>query len=131
LPQTAWALTFGSLCSANILLMAAFHDQFHTIGWFQFSVGRVSTRWSKVYKGCHPESPPAEGEYWVALLIHTLWKFTKAMWDNRNQIIHGATSAEAASILLSTVQDKIKEHYETYCNMPGHVLPRHEQLFLQ
>jgi hypothetical protein len=55
----------------------------------------------KAYLEYKPDSTPAEGVYWVSLLIQALWQFTRNMWAYRNQIVYGVTAVEAASILLS------------------------------
>jgi len=40
-----WALVAGSLWPADMLLMSAFYEQFHTITWYQFYLVRISKQW--------------------------------------------------------------------------------------
>ncbi len=45
-PQLAdHTFTVGSLRGPDVLLSAAFTDQFHSIGWHHLLMGRLSHRW--------------------------------------------------------------------------------------
>ncbi len=41
------AQTAGSLKGTDMLLMMAFYEQFHTIGWYNLFHGRISMLWGK------------------------------------------------------------------------------------
>jgi hypothetical protein len=32
--------------------MEAYHEQFTEVGWFQFSLGRISSKWSEAVRAC-------------------------------------------------------------------------------
>jgi hypothetical protein len=39
------APTAGSLHGGDTLLITAFMEQYHSIGWFQFALGRIISKW--------------------------------------------------------------------------------------
>jgi len=123
------AKTFGSL--KGIFATMAFYDQFHTIGWLQFCLGRVSKSWSKAYQAYKLDSFSGESLQSLSHLFTAFWTFTRKMWVHRNQIVHGATVEEAVLHTLSQLQDKIWTHYAAYDNNSSYVMPRHQYLFIQ
>jgi hypothetical protein len=60
-----------------------------------------------------------------------LWKFTKAMWLYRNQLIHGVSEEETAARLLNQLHEEIRHHYSLFTADNSYVLPRHSYLLLQ
>jgi hypothetical protein len=46
--------TFGSLRPVDILITQAYTEQFHSIGWYQFCLGRISNRWHKAVQASLP-----------------------------------------------------------------------------
>ncbi len=51
------------------------------------------------------------------------------MWNNRNQILHGASMEENVHIIRSQLQEEMRAHYEAYNANDTYVLPRHSYLF--
>jgi hypothetical protein len=43
--STSRAPTYSSVNGPEVLLTAAYHEQFHELGWHQCSLGRISTIW--------------------------------------------------------------------------------------
>jgi len=128
--STSRAPTAGSLKGQDILLTTAYHEQLHSIGWYQLSLGRVSKYWLATFKYFHNQgSVHMDPEYWTSLFINYVWNFTKAMWQNRNLIVHGATSEEQAIRELEQLSMQIKQHYDSYTTNSGYVLPHHAYLF--
>jgi hypothetical protein len=128
-PMTSRAPTAGSLKGQDILLTTAYHEQLHSIGWYQLSLGRVSKYWTATIKYYRDQgSVHMDPEYWTSLLINYVWNFTRAMWKNRNQIVHGATSEEQAIRELEQLRTQIRQHYDSYTTIFGYVLPHLEYL---
>ena len=67
----------------------AIRDQ-KEIGWDHFMLGRISLIWSvlqgKYYKRLHLRTT---GEKWAELLIQEIWRIHCAIWNQRNEILHG------------------------------------------
>jgi hypothetical protein len=124
------APTAGSLKGQDILLTTAYHEQLHSIGWYRISLGRVSKYWTATIKYYRDQGPVhMDPEYWTSLFINYVWNFTTAMWKNRNQIVHVATSEDQAIRELEQMKTQIRHHYDSYTTISGYVLPRHEYLF--
>jgi hypothetical protein len=49
-PHQVRALTKGSMLLGDIYLTVAFTKQYHSIGWHQLCLGRVSSSWEKAYQ---------------------------------------------------------------------------------
>jgi hypothetical protein len=125
------AKTFGSLKGSDVLATMAIYDQYNTIGWFHFCLGRISKNWARAYLAYRPRTDNNGGAQWSSQLITCLWNFTRKMWEHHNHIVHGATAAEAASREITHLHEKIKAHYAAYNNNSAYVLPRHQYLFTQ
>jgi hypothetical protein len=126
------APTFGSLGGKDILLTTAFHEKYYNIRWYQFCLGRVSKYWTSADQGYRTTgTPQIDPEYWTSSLIGFLWNFTKQMWANWNQIVHGKTAEDQASRHLTQLKDDIRQQYALYASLPGYVLQRHDYLFTQ
>jgi hypothetical protein len=71
LSSTSRAPTAGSLKGQDILLTTAYHEQLHSIGWYQLSLGRVSKYWSATFKYYRDQgSVHMDPEYWTSLFIN-------------------------------------------------------------
>jgi hypothetical protein len=128
--QRSRALTFGSVYGPDVLLTSAYHEQFHDIGWLNFSLGRISQIWEKA-AGAYwsQESKLVDLPYWSSQLIAALWHCTKALWGFRNQSVHGFTSEEEAQIILSKLQEQVRQHNISFSDNSAYILPRHHHLF--
>jgi hypothetical protein len=68
---TSRAATVGSLKGQDILLTTAYHEQLHSIGWYQLSLGRVSKYWMATIKYYRDQgSVHMDPEYWTSLFIN-------------------------------------------------------------
>jgi len=121
--------TFGSLNPTDILLTQAYSDQYHTIGWFQFCLGRVSKLWHRAVQAQLPKSQPYRPNQWGSNLVSALWIFTKGLWHHRNTIVHGASAEETAQRILSGLRDQVLQHYTRFNADNSYVLARHRYLF--
>jgi hypothetical protein len=83
----ARALTAGSLCSPDAVLTTAFHEQYNTIGWFQFCLGRVSKKWAAAVKQyCTDPQPPDFKEYWTSLWVNSQRTSTTLNYKSMGQM---------------------------------------------
>lgn len=48
IPTRSHTLTVGSLHGSDMVLTAAYDEQFHSLCWFQLCLGRISKKWSRV-----------------------------------------------------------------------------------
>ncbi len=76
-------------------------------------------------------SPVFDGNRWAISFISLLWKFTRKLWNYRNQIVHGMTVDEVVSTQMSLLHEKVTCFYNQYTKNPSYVLPHHEYLFTQ
>jgi hypothetical protein len=74
------AITRGSLQGPDMLLTRAFTDQFHTIGWTHFLMGKLSHKWGAAVALYMKK--PHDWKFqstWTAQTIHCLWKYTQSI----------------------------------------------------
>jgi len=120
------APTVGSLAGPDILLTSAYHEQFHTLSWYQCCLGRISCKWRQaVVAYCNQAHQNMDAANWAPLFIAALWWFTKGAWQFRNQIVHGSDLEEATKLALATLSEKVTTHYRAFEADPNYVLPRH------
>ncbi len=124
------ALTVGSLKGPDVLLTAAFTEQFKSIGWDHFLMGRLS-RWWGLAVALYNKQPNATlyQTSWTAQTVKFLWKYTRSQWAYRNTVVHGATDQEMADKIKGKTIDKVKSLYTTFQSTPQFILPRHHYLF--
>lgn len=124
------APTAGSLRGPDAILTSAFHEQFYTIGWYHFCLGRVSKLWARaVTQYTKPDRHPYTPLHWSSLLVSSLWTYSKTVWKFRNEIVHGATVEEQARRMITGLQASTTAHYTAYYENPQIVLARHQFLF--
>ncbi len=77
------------------------------IGWINFLEGRISTRWRHCYESWYtPNKNPAPSS-WAAKFVSRIWKYSLALWNHRNEVVHGKDLAEREVI-------KQEEYLETF-----------------
>jgi hypothetical protein len=87
----------GSLNVGDTILMTAFLDQFHSIGWYQLLLSLISQKWEKAYATYDGSNTTThKSQTWASLLITLLRKYTKTLWNHQNETIHGSTAEAAA-----------------------------------
>jgi len=78
----------GALAGPDILQTSAYQEQFHTLSWYQCCLGRITSKWqyavAAYYKQAHLTMDAAN---WAPLFIMALWRYTKNVWQFRNQIV--------------------------------------------
>jgi hypothetical protein len=99
------ALTAGSLRGADAVLTTAFREQFTFIGWYHLCLGRISKKWALAVQHYVPPRAHTDGSlHWASIFIKALWKYSKALWAFRNEIVHGATVEEQVNRQLDTLR---------------------------
>jgi hypothetical protein len=68
-----WALTAGSLKGTGMLLIMAFHELFHTIGWYNMFQGRLSKLWGHAVLQISKSPYSSFSTTWTAQTILYLW----------------------------------------------------------
>jgi hypothetical protein len=108
----------------------AFYEQYNDTGWYLFSLGCLGAKWELAVKH---HARMTGGYYilnvWTTKTIHAIWIYTKSMWKNRNEVVHGKTLAEEATCIMSTLHDKVIQHYSTYTANPLFILHRFHYLW--
>jgi len=122
--------TFGSILPADVLLTQAYSDQYHTIGWYQFCLGRISKLWHRAVQAYLPRTQKHQPLPWGSNLVTALWQFTKSLWMHRNNMVHGSSAEEAARRILIGLQERVRQHYDSFTADNSYVLARHRHLFL-
>jgi hypothetical protein len=124
------APTAGSLNSGDILLTTAFTEQYHSIGWYHFTLGRISSKWDaavRCYRGQLDNL--AMTNVWATQAILLMWQYMRSIWTHRNSVVHGKDSEEAASRLLQHLHQEVERLYEEFRVNPAMLLSRHHHLF--
>jgi hypothetical protein len=103
------APTYGSLNGPDIFVTSAYFEQFHQVSWFQLCLGRISKTWSKVVSAYQASVHSTfNEENWAVNFISLVWNFTRNMWNNRNQIVHGKTVEETVSNQMVILHNKVR-----------------------
>jgi hypothetical protein len=92
--------------------MTAFQEQFQTITWYQYCLGRISKKWAKAV--ALYSSPSFNSSSWASFLIRYNWVFIRSMWKTRNQIVHGAKVEEQADVILRDLHQKVHHYYQKF-----------------
>ncbi len=119
----------GSLRAADILLTSAFQEHYHTVGWFQLFLGRISLKWEKAAHAYCSREGGTLPTAWSSNVIHHLWRFTRSMWNNRNGIVHGKDAETTATRILHYLHQQACILYDEYQSNPNIILTRHQHLF--
>ena len=94
-------------------VQTAYHHQ-TIIGWSNFLQGRLATSWLLSHDLYH-HLRHLDHQYCSDLLgpslIETLWAFSQSVWNDQNQIVHGATRVEAHKIQTQRINTRIQQAY--------------------
>jgi hypothetical protein len=128
-PSKVYALSRGSIKHGDTYLTVAFLEQFHSIGWHQLFMGRISLFWEKAYVAYLGRSiTPKAALRWSTFFITSVWEYTRQIWKMRNSSVHG-TEAEQATNILTKMKTNIIRLYEEFNHNPNMLLPHHHHLF--
>jgi hypothetical protein len=129
-PGRVHAPTAGSLYHTDILVTAAFTEQYYTIGWYQLLLGRIGKKWENALQA-HWKKDKKTVDYnvWSTQVVLLLWKYTRSLWGARNEYVHGKDAKEQAEIILRGLHTQVIQYYEQYRNNSNIVLPQHAYLF--
>jgi hypothetical protein len=126
---TVWASSAGQLGAAAALLTTAFHEQFHSIGWFHFQLGCLSKHWGKAYRDLTPHATDRLVQCWVSAVIFPMWKYIGDNWSLHNKIVHGATVEDQACIILEELHEKVWQYYSKFQDNPNFIPQSQHHLF--
>jgi hypothetical protein len=120
----------GSLQGPQVLLTAAFTDQFHSTEWQHLLMGRLSKHWgaSVAMLRKEPNNTSMQAR-WTATAITFLWKYLRSVWAYQNMIVHGSNDQEMAAKIRKASANKVKEYYNTFKTTPTFILSHHKYLF--
>jgi hypothetical protein len=124
------ATTVGSLKGPDILLTAAFTEQFHNIGWYHMLMGRLSKKWGAAVALYH--KMPSDSQVsttWTKQAIQFIWKYTRSLWNHRNTVVHGSTDQEVANKIKASIEEQVTSFYHKFNTSPHFILQRHHYLF--
>jgi hypothetical protein len=89
----------------------AIKDQ-EKIGWWQFLLGIVSksmttaqTQYLKIHK------PQRKPESWIKCLLTQTWEISFAMWEHRNQALHGNALTPTQELELEALRQQVTEEF--------------------
>jgi hypothetical protein len=63
---------------------------------------------------CHQE----KATIWGKKVILDLWKYSQAMWEARNSVVHGKTVLQEESKKMRILKQRVREFYSIYENDP-------------
>jgi hypothetical protein len=115
LSSSSKSLTYGSVHLLDMILTAAYTEQFSRLGCFQFTLGWLSRQWfNALCLHTQNSTRPVDQTYLISILIQHIWKFTSSMWTHQKEIVHGASVEVNARIILTTLQENVREHYHQF-----------------
>jgi len=80
------APTAGSLRGPDILLTSAYYEQYHTLGRYQCCLGRITNNWQQAVAAYYKmDRKTLDAAHWSSLFIVALWRYTKTLWQHRNE----------------------------------------------
>ncbi len=119
----------GSLRGPDVLLTAAFTEQFQSIGWYHFLLGHLSSYWGKAAAVYAKTKDPYYPKVWMAQVTSIVWKYSRSLWSYRNSIVHGATDEEVTAKIRGALDDRAKSLYNSFWTSPHFILTCHHYLF--
>jgi hypothetical protein len=100
------------------LLQRAMTEQ-AAIGWNFAFRGYLSYQWVNAQHAEHPKSSMTGiRQQWLKAIIRQIWAVTRLQWDERNRILHDATTSSAL-IRESSINSKVRNLYavkDTFAN---------------
>ena len=84
------------------------------IGWDAFRRGFISISWSQLqqkYASLELGLPYFDHNQWSAMMVQQLWDHSRAMWDLRNEGLHGATHDESRGKRILLLRKRVKQLY--------------------
>ena len=98
------------------------------IGWAAFLQGHISHSWVAAYD--HLTSQPntkckhksLKPRTWGQRTINGIWKYSKAIWANRNAVVHGNTEEATQSKMRQQQKQQVDDYFQEYNTNP-HFIP--------
>ena len=97
---------------------AALASQARIAGWYQATKGYLSKHWRVLATmGMHhpTTTDPHKGNSRMRSIIHSIYKYSRAIWLSQNSAIHATDNAEAANIRSSELAEI--RHYHAHPNL--------------
>jgi hypothetical protein len=94
-------------------------QQQNQIGWRQIFNGRFALAWSTTQHAAYarrtrgnPDQIKRTGEKWQVQLITHIWTHWEKAWEDRNQALHGTTTAEKNEAMRRDVRRQLEVVYQ-------------------
>ena len=84
------------------------------IGWDSFRCGFLSTQWGHLqahYARTELNYQSFDQDSWTATIVQQLWTHGHAMWDLRNECLHGASHEESRGKRLRLLRQRVRQLY--------------------
>jgi hypothetical protein len=84
------------------------------IGWHNLHCDHLSKKWREAFLESLPVTTKRHQEkatIWGKKVILALWKYSQAMWEARNSVVHGKTVLQEESKKMRLVNQRVKEFY--------------------
>ena len=96
----------------DLLLVQAIVEQ-HKFGENSFEKGFVTLHWREVQKqwACHTKEV-IDIDKWAKKFVTAIHTYTRDMWFQRNNILHGETESEIVAIKKAKCQKRIRDLYK-------------------
>ena len=119
-PETELQLSFEQFSPRLQLII----QQQNQIGWRQLFNGRFAMAWSNTQQAAYDRRPRGNneqikrtGEKWQVQLITHIWTQWEKAWVDRNQALHGTTTAEKNAATRREVRRQIEVIYQNRHSM--------------
>jgi hypothetical protein len=100
--------------------LTAIIQQQNKIGWRQIFNGRFALAWSQTQHAAYASRPrrtneqvKRTGEKWQVQLITSIWTKWEKAWEDRNQALHGTTSAEKNDAMRRDARRQLEVIYQS------------------
>ena len=84
------------------------------IGWDAFRRGFISRGWQETqaaYALIELQLPSFDSQSWAVSLVQLLWQHGQAMWELRNESLHGSSHEQSRSIRLQILRSRVRQLY--------------------
>ena len=100
-----------SFVSMNPHLSQAIQEQ-NVIGWWGFLLGRLSKKFALVQDAhLRLHGKKQSGQSWINKLITEVWEVSFAMWEHRNDLLHGDTLTPTQCTELEMLRLQVREEF--------------------
>jgi hypothetical protein len=78
--------------------------------------GHITTKWGEAYKAFlpRPAKPKLSEDQWATKVILAFWKYSKAIWNHRNRVLHEHTTKHESASKIRRFWKRAKQHYQSF-----------------